>query len=137
MNVSIEEKKAEAVARMKMLDIIPDAIRQFNSKEPVVMLSLPPWGGLYELADEEKEMVRKFEQEYDALVYMVVRANTEFGLLDALLYVSDHKEEWKMDREDIAAGYPIAYVVNHDEELFSEFGSIGVRSINGGLIRTA
>ena len=136
MNISIEEKKAEAVNRMRMLGIFPKAIQRFNKKDSEVMLSLPPWGGLYELGDEEKEMVRSFEQKYDYLVYMVVRANTEFGLLDALLYISDHEDEWEMDREDIHSGCPMAYVVNHDEESFSEFGSIGVRNIGGGLVRT-
>lgn len=68
-------------------------------------------------------------------MYFVVRSYTEFGKLDALLYVNDHKEEWEMDREDILAGYVIAYVHNYNEPLFSEFGSIAVEERFGGLVR--
>lgn len=134
MKVSRENKKAEAVKRMKALDIYTEAIKQFKN-EDTVMVSEPPLGGLYWLNEEEKKVVADFEAEYNALVYMVVRSNTEFGLLDSLLYVSDEQEEWEMDWEDIPDRYLMAYVANRDCPDYSEFGSIAVKSVGGGLVR--
>jgi hypothetical protein len=134
MKVSRENKKAEAIKRMKALDIYTEAIKQFKN-EDIIMVSEPPLGGLYWLNEEEKKVVADFEAEYNALVYMVVRSNTEFGLLDSLLYVSDEQEEWEMDWEDIPDRYLMAYVVNRDYPDYSEFGSIAVKSVGGGLVR--
>lgn len=129
-----EMKKQEAIKRMKALDIIDDAINQFENDD-IVMVSEPPLGGLYWLNNEEKGMVAQFEKENDALVYMVVRAFTNFGRMDSLLYVSDYDEEWEMDNEDIADGIVMTYTVNHDIPEFSEFGSIAVKKMYGGLLR--
>ena len=134
MKVSREAKKQEAIKRMKALDIIDNAIDEFENDD-IVMVSEPPLGGLYWLNDEEKEMVRKFEEENNALVYMVVRAFTNFGKMDSLLFVSDYKEEWEMDNEDLKDGYVLSYTVNHDMPDCSEMGSIVVKSMFGGLVR--
>ncbi len=135
MNISIEEKKVEAVARMKMLGIFDQTIKQFE-KEGFVSISEPPFGAFYWAEGEDLEKIKEFEQEHNAVVYVVVRAYTEIGMMDAYLYVSDHKSEWKMDREYIKDMTPMSYVVNHDAPDCSEFGSIGVaRTIAAGLKR--
>lgn len=134
MNITREMKKAEAIKRMKALGIIDGAISQFKN-EDIVMVSEPPLGGLYWLNDEEKEMVRKFEEKNDALVYMVVRAFTQFGKMDSLLFISDYEDEWEMDNEDLKDGYVMTYTVNHDMPDCSEFGSIAIRSAGGGILR--
>ena len=134
MSISREMKKQEAIKRMKALDIIDGAIAQFKNRD-VVMVSEPPIGGLYELNDEEKQMVAEFEKEHDALVYMVVRAFTDLGKMDSLLFVSDYEEEYEMEMEDIADGYVMSYTINHDIPEFSEFGSIMVKPMFGGLVR--
>lgn len=134
MSVTREMKKAEAIKRMRALKIIDDAIEQFE-KDDIVMVSEPPMAGLYWLEDEEKEMVREFEEEHDALVYMVVRAFTNFGKMDSLLFVSDYDEEWEYDNEDLKDGYVLTYTINHDMPDCSEFGSIVVKPMFGGLLR--
>lgn len=134
MNVSREMKKQEAIKRLKALKIIDDAVRQFE-KDDVVMVTEPPMGGLYWLEDEEKEMVRKFEEENNALVYMIVRAFTQIGNMDSLLFVSDYEEEWEYDNEDIVDGYVMSYTINYDMPECSEFGSIVVKPTFGGLLR--
>lgn len=134
MNIERGKKKIEAVKRLVMLDIFGDAIEQFE-KFDTVMVSEPPMGGLYWLNDEEKEMVAEFEREYDALVYLVVRAYTEFGKCDSLLYVSDEEEEWGMDYDDFKMGYAMTYTINHDNPHYSEFGSIAFKKLYGGLVR--
>lgn len=127
-------KKTEAIYRMKCMGIINDAIKQFD-KEDIVMVSEPPLGGLYWLNDKEKEMVHQFEAEHDALVYLVVRSFTNIGTMDNLFYVSNHLEEWEMDRRDLAENFAFVYVVNHDMPECSEFGSIAWKGIGGGILR--
>lgn len=138
-----EKQKAEAIARMEMLGIINEAIQQFKNDGTVMRsehLKLAPgaegFGSLYWLTDEEKQMVEKFEDGYDALVYMVIQTQANSGLHKAMLYVSDDMDEWEMDREDLEESIPMAYVVNCDIPEYSEFGSIGIKSAGGGLIRT-
>jgi hypothetical protein len=134
-----EKQKKEAIARMKLLRIIPDAIEQFR-KGDVVMKSEAPFGALYWLSDDEKEMVSEFEKKFDAKVYMVVRANTSMGLMDSLLYVGKDEDEWIYDRDDLeyeGDKYPMSYTVNHEDDWCSEFGRVGVKPMFGGLIRTA
>ena len=134
MNITREVKKEEALKRMKALNIFDAAIREFKN-EDIIMVSEPPIGGLYYLEDHEKEMVKEFEEKYNALVYMVVRAFTNFGKMDSLLFVSDYDEEYEMEMEDIEDGIVMSYTINHDMPDCSEFGSIGVKSIGGGLVR--
>lgn len=136
MNVSMEIKKAEAIKRMKALGIFDETIRQFE-KENLVSYSEPPMGANYWLDDDQKKFIKEFEEEYNALVYFVIRSYTQFGKLDSILYVSDYEEEWEMDNADIKDGYALAYVHNYDMEDCSEFGSIGVQGRFGGLVRTA
>ena len=131
-----EEKKIEAIARMKTLGIMEDAINQFD-KEDKLMQSIE--GFMYWI-DEDTEndifaKVKEFEKEYDAVVYYVITTNTEFGLLYSFLYVGNEKEEWEYDREDIADGYCMSYVYNATEPMFSEFGTIAVKERFGGLVR--
>ena len=96
------------------------------------------YGSLYEINDKEvKDKIKKFENEYNATVYHLIHNYTEFGELYSFLYVSNNEEEWEDDNADIRDGYAIAYVWNVDEEDFSEFGSIRVKSVFGGLVRTA
>ena len=134
MNISREIKKVEAIKRMKAMNIYSDAIKQFKNSD-IVMVSEPPIGGLFWLNDEEKEMVSKFEQENNALVYLVVRSFTNLGIMDNIFYVSDYQDEWEMENEDLKDHYAFVYVVNHDMPDFSEFGSIAWKSIGGGVLR--
>ena len=119
---------------MKLMDIIPDAIKQFE-EENTVMVSENPFGFLYWLNDDQKKLVSEFETEYNSLVYLTNLCNTEFGRLLSLFYVSDHKEEWEMDNTDIPDGYDLVYCINLDCPEYSEFGSIAFKSINGGIKR--
>ena len=133
MKVSMENKKKEAISRLRTLGVYTESIKQFE--RGMVSYSEPPMGANYWLDDEQKAIVKEFEEEYNALVYFGMRSYTEFGKLDSFLYVSDEEEEWFMDREDIHEGYAVAYVYNHDAPEFSEIGSIAVRERFGGLVR--
>ena len=128
------KQKQEAIERMKMLKIYSQAIKEFE-KENVINVS-EHGGILFWLDDEQQEMIKRFEEKYNAVVYHVIHNYTEFGELYSLLYVSQHENEWEYDKDDIKHNIALSYVVNINEESFSEFGSIGIKPQFGGVIRT-
>lgn len=136
MKVSFEEKKAEAIKRMKLLKIYPETIAQFEM-ENLISVSEPPFGAFFWADNETRQRIDEFEKKTDSLVYMVIRSYTTVGKMDSYLFVSDYKnEEWEMDRDDIAHGQVLAYVYNYDVPEFSEFGAIGIQqTIAAGLRR--
>lgn len=137
MNVSMEIKKAEAINRMKMLDLYTDYIKAFKDNGEIFMSEMT--GGVYEFEANTElcNKVKEFEAEHNALVYHVIHTLTQFGELYNFLYVSDYDEEYELDNADIKAGYALAYVWNKDDEWCSEFGTIGVKGFLGGIVRTA
>lgn len=138
MKISIEKKKAEAIERMKALGIFPQTIEQFKD-EGFISISEPPFGAFYWANDQDLERVRQFEAEYNALVYVGIRSYTTIGKLDSYLFVSDHANEWSLDRKNIreVGDGLLAYVYNHDAPECSEMGYIGVaRTAAAGLRRT-
>lgn len=135
MKTTMEQKKIEALERMRTLKLYPNIIKEFE-KENIVNMS-ENGGFLYWLTDEQKEIVSAFEAEHDALVYHVIHDFTGFGELLTFFYVSDYEEEWEYDREDLKNGYACAYVKNLTDDMCSEFGSVCFKQQFGGLVRTA
>jgi len=130
--VSREEQKREAIERMKSLRLHENVLREFENENK---LNLSENGGILFWLDEKQEAeVRAFEAKREAVVYHVIHSYTEFGELLAMLYVSKSSHEWEYDREDLKQGYPYAYVKNFSGG--SEIGVIGIKSQNGGLVRT-
>ncbi len=129
-------QKDQAVSRLGVLRIKDDEIVNFmSSLEP--KLCEHPFGKMYLMDTDDKEAVREFEKQYNALVYLVIRNVMEDGnMLDSYLYVSEHKDEWCDDIIDCANMIPVAYVRNYRHPELSEFGSIVLsRTENGGVIR--
>lgn len=137
MKISMEKKKAEAIRRMELLGIFPETIKQFE-KYGIVSFSQQPFGAYYWVSDDDKKLIKNFEEKYNALVYTVVRTYfRELGKLDSYFYVSDEETEWAYDRELFKNNEAFVYVQNHDDPWCSEFGSIGIKlSIAAGLLRT-
>ena len=133
MEVTEKAKKAEALARMKMLGIHKNAINEFD-KERRLNYS-EPTGALYWLTPEMQEIVNKFEQKW-CMVYHVIRSPTAYGEMFSLLYVGNELTEWGMDREDIKHNMAFVYVYNKSDPDLSEFGTIGIEPRFGGVIRT-
>ena len=82
------------------------------------------------------DKVEDFEKEYNAYVYHVILTHTTFGDMYAMLYVSDEKEYWEEEREDLKEGYAYANVWTPDIGV-EEIGEIGVKASMGGIERTA
>lgn len=100
MNVTREEKMAEAIERMKALRVFKPTIKQFKD-DGYISISEPPFGAFYWAEGDDLKRIREFEEQNNALVYLVVRSYTTFGKMDCYLYVSDYTEEWAQDRDDI------------------------------------
>lgn len=136
MNISLEEKKVEALARMKQIGIFAETIKQFD-KDGYISISEPPFGAYYWIEGEDLERIREFEKAHNALVFTAIRSFTSFGTMDCYLFVSDYPEEWKSDRRMLDDKEAIAYVYNRDDPDLSEMGSVGFAlTIAGGLRRT-
>lgn len=137
MNITRENKKIEAINRMKALDLFEPCIKAFEDRNEVQLSEMT--GGLYEFSRDEElnAKIKEFEEEYNALVYHVIHTYINFGELYSFLYVSNYQEEWEMDNKDIQVNYVMSYVWNKDCPDFSEFGSIGIRQKFGGLVRVA
>ena len=132
-----EEKKAEAVKRMNIMHVFKPTVKQFE-KEDYVSVSEPPFGAFFWVDDEQKEWIKKFEGADNALVYMGVLTFTEFGRMMNWFFVSDHEEEWQMDKDCLREQEAFVYVQNLDAPDCSEFGYISFkRSVAAGILRTA
>ena len=129
------KQEAEAVERMKLLELYPTVITEFINEK--VINKSEHIGILYWLDDDEKQFVKDFEDEYNAVVYHIVKTYTMIGCMLSVFYVSDAESEWESDREDIKIGEQLCYVKNIDNDDCSEFGYICFRKNCGGLMRTA
>ena len=132
--MSIKERKEEAIKRMKFLGLSNTVIREFIMENKLNVSE--HCGILYWLSEEEKEMVKTFEKQHNATVYHLIKSQVMGCIHLALLYVSNEKEEWQQDMQDLKEGYTVAKVLNLNIPQFSEIGTIGVKSQIGGLIRT-
>nr|DAE44405.1 MAG TPA: hypothetical protein [Caudoviricetes sp.] len=133
---SLEKMKAEAILRMRSLKLNSIVLQNFTTNEQIYY-SFGNFGFLYPLDKAMEERVRRFEKKYGYLVYHVIDNPTSIGRMHSYLYVSSNEEEWEQDQQDLKDGCPIVYVENVDDEILSEFGSIGIQPRSGGVIRTA
>ncbi len=130
-----ELQKAEALNRMKLLGIFPEAIKQFD-RNGKVSISEPPFGTLYWAEGLDLDRIEQFEEDHNALVYLIIRSYVAYGKMDSYLYVSHNEDEWESDREDLKNGMPLAYTFNFDDPMLSEIGYIVIeKTMAGGLTR--
>lgn len=137
MKATKEQMKQEALARLKLLNLHPNVVNEFQN-EGKLNYSQGTLGILYWATDEMKQIVEIFEKKTGYTVYHLIDNYSELiGHMLTLLYVSTERDEWTYDRHDIQDGCPLAYVENMTYPDCSEFGSVGVRPANGGVVRTA
>lgn len=138
MKASYEEMKQEAVRRMNKLKLSKRVIDNF--KEGKINCSVEDMGLImvYWLPDYQMNIVRKFEKRFGVVAYYCILTRTSIGLMLSILYVSEHKEEWEMDCDDIENnGTVLAWVENLTDPELSELGGIQVKTQFGALVRTA
>ena len=131
-----EKQREEAISRMKTLRILKKVANGFQKNGQVHICTRPE--GEYILPTEkEMEGIREFERRYNALVYVVLRAVTFYGVLDAYLFVSEKPVNWEQERDDLSGEYIYCYVVNQNNPEISEFGDIAFKHTKSrGLVRT-
>lgn len=136
--VSREEKKQEAAYRMSMIDRKND-IRDFLANDDL-------WFGNKYTGESMKvfnaketpckremrmksnkvtaKLITDFENATNAIVYDVPCDLTDFGAYDALLYVSDNKENWAKERADIINGEVRTMMYNRKYPEESRMGTL-------------
>lgn len=135
MNTTKEQRKQVAVKYLNQLGIYKPYIKGFVEKDNVCFYE--NFGGYWAWQDEELDKkIKELENEYNCTVYAVTHEYTGFGECYSLMIVTDYPEEWEQSLyNDGKAFYAFAYVWNKSEDLFSEFGTIGVKSSYGGIKR--
>lgn len=136
-----EKQKQEAIKRMKALKLMKNVIDDFDKKGKVYYSERQNKifdGILYWLDNEQKyvDLVKDFEQKFNAVVYHCQLTHTAFGDLLSMLYVSSHENEWESDFAMLKEGETYANVVNLTDGDMSEIGMIGIAPRNGGVART-
>ena len=129
--------KEKAIEILKQMDIYEPYIEGFKQNDKVCFFE--EFAGFW--IDQEPEAYKKMqeiEQKHGCKVYAATHEFTEFGECWSYLIVTAYPEEWNdLVYKNGSTFYAFAYVWNKDDELCSEFGSVGVRSFGGGLKRVA
>ena len=131
--ITREQQKKEALERMRSMELAEEIIEAFD-KDGTIYVSTDPNGSYFPATNEVLRTVRYVEQQFDALVYLVVRWQSVFGTLDSHLFVGQYTEEWESDRCDIADGYALTYTKNWTYDDCSEMGSIAFEKHPGSGI---
>lgn len=130
-----ERQKAEAIVRMKILQLHGNAINEFRRSNKLNVSEQN--GALYWANPAQLAEVRKFEKGFSGLVYHVIHTMTGFGELLTMLYISKNPEEWEDDKRSLQDGYAVAYVCNLSAPDCSEAGWVQVQPLFGGVRRIA
>lgn len=132
-----EERKIKAIELLNKLDIYKPYIKGFEEENKVCFFER--FGGFW--VDQEPEALKKMqeiEKEYNCTVYAITHEYMEFGECYSFLIVTNYKSEWKtLVTSEGNIHYAFAYVWNVDDEWCSEFGTVGVKSFGGGIMRVA
>jgi len=133
---TIEEMKAEALFRMKEVIDYTDLINYFE-ETGLPQVYEPPYGVSYILENDELENVRKVERDRQVLVWGVIRCNMMYNrqevTVDCMLHVSQDKDEWEREREDLQKGFPFVYTIMKDYPVI-DHGHINVYKSKGGTL---
>ena len=139
-------QKNEALNRLRILQmkygLLENVIKEFQADDTIYYseyINQNIQGILYWISNEEEYVnaIKEFEEKHQAKVYHAILSPMEYGRILSVLYVSQHKDEWKMDRDDLNDGIPLAYCINLDDDTTSEFGTIQITKANGGISRIA
>ena len=137
MNTTRQQKKEIAIEIMKKMDIYKPYIKAFEENDNVCFFER--YAGFYAYQEPEvQKKIEEIEAEFECVVYAITHEFTEFGECYSFLIVTDYKSEWKtLVESEGNMHYAFSYVWNRDCEYCSEFGTIGVRNMFGGITRIA
>ena len=133
---TIENKKAKAIELMKALGIYEPYIQGFEQENNVCFFER--FGGYWVYQEPELEAkMKEIEKEYNCTVYAITHEFTDIGEFYDFLLVTNYPEEWDelIHNDKDNEFYAFAYVWNKTDDWCSEFGTIILKSLFGGLRR--
>lgn len=137
MNTTKQQRKIKALELMKKLDIYKPYIDGFKDNDYTCFFE--GYGGYWTWQDEELENKQKeVENEYNCTVYAITHEITNIGEMYDFLIVPNDKSDWHnlVEKQKNNEFYVFAYVWNKTTDYCNEFGTIGIRSLGGGIART-
>lgn len=136
MAMTKEARKQQGIEFLKEMKVMDGFIENFEKDDYVTMFERCIGYWVYQYPEIEKKM-REIEEKYKCTVYAITHEYSEFGELYDFLIVTNYKCEWKDLIEPLTniTYRAYAYVWNKDDDSCSEFGSIAVRTMFGGLNR--
>lgn len=133
----MKTKKEKALELLKEMDIYTPYVKGFEEKDQVCFFERFSGYWVYQEPEIEAKM-KELEKQYKCVVYAITHEYTDFGELYTFLLVTNYPEEWS--RLMISEGNKhtaFAYVWNKTDDWCSEFGSVTVVSLGGGITRIA
>lgn len=123
--------KDEVVKRLKLLGVDKQDIQYFElTSQPIIHGDgFITFDRLFQILQEIKELQLK----YGGLAYYITY-DKNYPFVN-VLWLSSNEEEWEMDYEDIQNDLSFAYVLNLNDDMLSEFGTIGISNINNQIVR--
>ena len=137
-------QKQQAIERLEILQkeylLHKNVLKEFKEDETIYYsenLGGAYSGILYWLANKNEyiEKVKQIEIEQRIFVYHCILNHTIDGDLLSMLYVSKYQNEWEFEKNDLKTGCIDVYVCNLNRDIDSEFGSIQITGVNGGIVR--
>ena len=135
-NTKKEERKEVALKIMKQLDIFDSYIQGFEKNDEVCFFER--YAGFWAWQDEDlQNKIKDLEEKYNCAVYAITHDYTGFGELYSFLIITEYKEEWDELLIEYSKGQysAFAYVWNKSDNDLSEFGTILVDCLGGGIRR--
>ena len=141
---SYEEMMAEAVDRLKMLNLYPSVLNAYSEDGTIYYSENDGSSGLLRLLENEEswnQTVRLMEMAHSICVYHVTHEHTNIGETLTMLYVPENKNEWEQERQDLQVRpdgkiHPTAWVWNMTTDDV-EAGYVGLMKAHGGLVRVS
>ena len=130
-----EQMKQKAVEILREMDVYSLYIKAFEKNDVVTMFERYAGFWAYQYP-ELQDKIKEFERAHKCVVYAVTHEYFEFGECYTFLVVTAYKSEWKtLVTKSKDNFYAFSYVWNKDDDLCSEFGTVGIKSAVGGIRR--
>lgn len=106
-----DELKEEALERLKILKLYKKVIPDFKNQDKVNKFDFID-GEIHSLNLDERNIVKKFEFDNKALVFLVLKTENLGKAVYDLLYVNENIEYWDIEKSDLRNGYATSYTIN-------------------------
>lgn len=140
-----EKQKQEAIKRLEILQkeymVHKNVLNEFKADETIYYSENfrgYQQGILYWLhnKDEFIKVVKEIEEKRNIYVYhCILNHYRDDRDVLTMLYVSADEEYWENEIQELADGCPCSYVHSFSFPEFSEFGSVAITGVNGGINR--